>query len=322
MQIAKQAKFNSVLLTPSKRRKFLNKLSRQKFLYLMLAPAVFLVLLFSYLTLGGWVIAFKYYQVGKKMWEAEWSGLYHFRAFLFESTDYVHLIANTLSMNVLMIIVNLSAAVCFAVLLNEVKSRKFAKIVQTFSFFPFFISWVIVYSIMSALFAVSSGAVNETLMEWGLIARGINLLGDPKYSWGLIVVMSLWKSLGYNGVIFIAAIASIPTEQYEAAEIDGANRWQKIVNITLPNLLPTIMVLLILNSGWILNSNFDMYYLFSNATNYEKMEVLDIYIYNYGLKLTNYSFATAVGIMKSFISIALIFGVNALSKKVNGKSIL
>lgn len=288
----------------------------------MLAPAVILVFLFSYITLGGWVIAFKHYRVGLSMWGAEWSGLYHFKAFLFESTDYIHLLQNTLVLNVMMLTINLFAAILFAILLNELKSKKFAKSVQTISFFPFFVSWVIVYSIMSALFAVSSGAVNESLIEWGIIKEGLNILGDPRYSWGLVIAMSLWKSLGYNGVIFIAAIASIPSEQYEAADIDGANRWQKIKYITMPNLMPTLIVLLIMNSGWILNSNFELFYLFSNATNYEKMEVLDIYIYNYGLKLTNYSYATAVGIMKTVISIALLYAVNSFSRKVNGKSIL
>ncbi|MBO7743689.1 sugar ABC transporter permease [Paenibacillus sp. MWE-103] len=321
MAIAETAKINSSPdIAPT--RKFLNKLYRQRYLFMMLAPAVLLVFTFSYLTLGGWVIAFKQYQIGQSMWSADWAGWYHFKSFLLESPDFVRLLENTLSMNVMMLVVNLAAAMIFAILLNEVKSRKFARVVQTLSFFPFFISWVIVYSIMSALMAVSSGAINVSLIKWGLLEQGLNILGDPKFSWWLVVALSLWKSIGYNGVIFIAAIASISSEQYEAADIDGASRFQKIIYITLPNLLPTLIVLLIMNSGWILNSNFDMYYLFSNATNYERMEVLDIYIYNYGIKLTNYSYATAVGIMKSAVSIALLLFVNAMAKRINDKSIM
>lgn len=300
----------------------LRRLVRQKYLLLMLAPAFILVLIFNYLTLFGWIIAFKHYQIGQSMWSAPWSGLYHFKAFLFEGSDYSYLLRNTLVMNVSMLVVNLTAAMAFAILLNEIRIKKFAKAVQTLSFFPFFVSWVIVYSIVNSLFAVSGGAVNEALVEWGILQDGINLLGDPAYSWGLVICLSLWKSIGYNGVIFISAIASIPVDQYEAAEVDGANRWQKIRHVTLPNLMSTFTVLLIMNSGWILNSNFDLYYLFTNATNYTKMEVLDIYIYNYGLKLSNYSYATAVGIMKSFVSIAILLFVNAWTRRVTGRAMM
>jgi putative aldouronate transport system permease protein len=134
--------------------------------------------------------------------------------------------------------------------------------------------------------------------------------------------MNLWKSLGYNGVIFLAAISGISPDEYEAAEIDGANRWQKIRHVTVPNLMPTLTVLLIMNSGWILNSNFDMYFLFTNATNWPRMEVLDMYIYKYGLALGNYPYATAVGIMKTFVSIFILLVVNRLSKNITGRSIL
>jgi len=313
---------SGVPTTDRRKNATLRKIVRHRYLYMMLAPAAILVFLFNYVTLFGWVIAFKDYRVGQNLWSGEWTGFKQFTAFLTQSSDYAYLIRNTLVMNFSMIIVNLAFAVAFAVLINELRSKAFARIVQTVSFFPFFISWVIVYSLAHALFAVSTGAVNETLVSAGWLERGINLLGDEKYAWGLIIFMSLWKTLGYNGVIFIAAISGISPDEYEAADIDGASRWQKIIYVTLPNLMPTFLVLLIMNSGWILNSNFDMYYLFTNATNWGKMEVLDMYIYKYGLQMGNYPYATAVGILKTAVSLLILIGVNQLSKRFSGRTIL
>jgi putative aldouronate transport system permease protein len=314
----------STVITPSfpKRKKLLLKLIRQRYLYLMLIPSFVLVVLFSYIPLVGWIIAFKNYQIGLNVWHAKWTGMEQFEAFLLQSDDYMYLIRNTLVMNISSIIVLLVGAIVFSILINELKLRWFARIVQTCSFFPFFVSWVIVYSLVYSLFGVSSGAINHTLIQMGLINEGIDILGSPQYSWALVIFMSMWKLLGYDSVIFIAAISSISPEQYEAADIDGANRWQKTIHITLPSLMPTFIVLLIMNSGWILNSNFDLFYLFTGPTNWPRMEVLDMYIYKYGLQLTNYPYATAVGMIKSFVSIGILLIVNALSKKVTGKGML
>jgi putative aldouronate transport system permease protein len=299
-----------------------SKIYRHRYLYFMAAPAILLVILFSYIPLFGWIIAFKNYQIGLSMWKAQWTGLEQFKSFVLQGNDYMYLLRNTLVMNVATIIVNLITAVIFAVLLNELRAKKFAKFIQTISFFPFFISWVIVYSIMNALFGVSTGAINQTLVDWGILSHGLDLLGDPRYAWTLIILMSLWKYLGYNGVIFIAAIASISQDQFEAADIDGASRLQKIIYITIPSLTPTFVVLLIMNSGWILNSNFDLFYLFTNGNNWPRMEVLDMYIYKYGLQLTNYPYATAVGIIKSVVSILILLMVNQVAKRTTGRGIL
>lgn len=294
---------------------------QQKLLYLMVLPAFLLTLVFSYIPLAGWIMAFQNYRVEKGVFASEFVGLRQFQRFFLEGNDYAYLIKNTLGMNILSLIIGMLASVLFAILVKEIKSKVFSKTIQSVTFFPFFISMVIVYAIMHALFASSSGAVNETLINLGVIEEGINLLGDKKYSWFIIITSGLWKSLGYNSVIYLAAIAGIPSEQYESAEIDGAGRFGKIIHITIPNLLPTITVLLIMNSGWILSSNLDQYFVFTNPTNWETMEVFDMYIYKYGFKLFNVSYATAVGIMKSMVSLLLLFGVNCLSKKVNDKSI-
>jgi len=299
----------------------ITRIVRQRYLYAMLLPAFLIVFTFSYVPLFGWLIAFVHYQPGVPLFDAEWVGFKHFKAFFTETDDYIYLLRNTLSINIGALIANLGTAFLFALLLNEIRQRFFGKLIQTVTFFPFFISWIIIYSLSSALFATSFGAINETLVQWGWIDEGINVLGDPKYSWAFIILIGVWKFLGYNSVIFISAIASIPSEYYEAAQIDGANRFQRMWHITIPNLIPTLIVLLILNSGWILNSNFEQFYLFTNTTNWEKMEVLDIYIYKYGLQLLNYPYATAVGIMKTVLSLIMIMTVNSIAKKSTGKGI-
>ncbi|WP_146762388.1 ABC transporter permease subunit [Paenibacillus contaminans] len=297
------------------------KILRQRYLLLMLLPALLLVFVFSYVPLAGWMIAFKKYQVGLSVWDAKWSGFAQFKNFFMQSSDYVYLLRNTLAMNMMVIVANLSFGLLFALLLNEIRSRAFVKVIQTVSFFPFFISWVIVYSLTHALFAPTTGIVNDLLVGWGILDEGLNILGDKKYAWALIVGLEAWKSVGYISIIFIAAISAIPTDQYEAASIDGASRYAKIWHITIPNLLPTLVVLLILNSGWILNSNFEQYFMFTNPTNWEKMEVFDMYIYKFGLKQLNFPYSTAVGIVKSVVSIFIILAVNAFSRRVTGKGI-
>ncbi|WP_409340532.1 ABC transporter permease [Paenibacillus sp. MBLB4367] len=301
---------------------WINKAFRQKYLFLMMAPAVLLTVLFHYIPLFGWLIAFKNYQVGISLWKAPWTGLQQFKMFFMESTDFIYLIRNTLVMNVSVIILNLTVALVFAILLNEIRQKWFKKIIQTVSFFPFFVSWVIVYAIIHALLGVSTGAINVSLVKNGILEQGINVLGDKAFSWILIIFVEGWKYLGYNGVIYMAAITSISSEQYEAADMDGAGRFRKIWHITVPNLMPTLVILLILNIGWVLNSDFDLFYLFTNPTNWETMEVLDMYIYKFGLKLGNFPYATAVGIIKTIVSLLLVIGANWLSKKITGKSLL
>ncbi len=295
---------------------------KQRYLYAMMMPAFICILVFNYLPLAGWLMAFKNYQTGLSLWKAEWIGLEQFRTFFVESSDFIYVIKNTLVMNVGSLVVNMFIAVTFAILLKELRVPLFSKTIQTVSFFPFFISFVTVYSVFYVLFAVNSGAINESLMNLGILKEPINVLGDEKYSWLIIILMNAWKSTGYNTIIFLSTIASIPAEEYEVANIEGAGRFQTIFYVTLPNMMPTIVVLLIMNSGWLFSSNLEQFFLFTNPTNWSTMEVFDMYIYKFGLKQLNYSYATAVGIIKSLVSIALLMGVNAVAKRVNGKSIL
>jgi putative aldouronate transport system permease protein len=304
------------------RKSFGIRFRRQYQLYLMLLPAVVLAAVFSYGPLSGWVMAFTDYQLGKNMFTAKWTGFTQFQSFFGGANDALFTVRNTLVINLLSLFVGLFAACAFSVLLNEVHSKGVKKIVQTSSFFPYFVSWVIVYMIFNSFFAVKSGVINELLVSMGIIKHGINFLGDANYSWVIILLVNTWKVLGYNSVIFLSALAGIDQEQYEAAYIDGASRFQKIHHITVPSLAPTLVVLLIMNSGWIFASNFEQMYLFTNGSNWQTMEVLDLYVYDYGLKYLNFSYATAVGIIETMASIIMFMIVNYTAKKINGRSIM
>jgi len=268
-----------------------------------------------------WVIAFTDYKIGKNIFSGEWVGLRFFREFFRDSADAFNVFKITLSFNITSLILGTFSAMAFAILINEIKNRKTRRFVQSASILPFFVSWVITYSLCRAFFATGSGLLNTFLMNAGIIDRGINILGDPKYTFGLLIGTSLWKGLGYSAVIYLATIAGIDQEQYEAANIDGAGRWARIRYITIPSLIGTMAVLLVLTSGSLLSSNFDMFYIFSNPTNQIATEVFDMYVYRFGLKLGRYSYATAVGMFKTVTSLTMILICNSIYRKITDRTI-
>lgn len=305
-----------------KRKTILTKIAEQHRLYIMMIPMLTAVILFCYIPLGGWAMAFTDYQLGGSMFGGEFIGFKQFAYFFTQAVDSSYVIRNTLVINLSSLAINLITACAFAILLNEVRTSSLRRIVQSFSFFPFFVSWVITYSIFNSFLSMQTGVINVLLQDLGLINKGINFLSDAKYSWGVILFVNFWKSIGYNSVIFLAAISGIDQEQYEAASIDGASHMQKIRHITLPGLMPTLVMLLIMNSGWIFSSNFEEFNLFSNSVNWQTMEVLDVYVYRYGLKLLDYSYATAVGVIKTIASLIMFFLVNLVAKRINGRSLV
>ena len=304
------------------KKKLLLKLNRQKWLLLMLLPAFICIIFFNYLPLSGWYIAFSEYKLGGGIFDGEFVGLKYFLKIIEESSDLGYLIRNTLVMNGVSIFQNIFVALVLAILLKEIRWKKGGKIVQTVTFFPYFVSWVISYAIVWSLLAVNSGAINQVLKANGIIQKGLNVLGDPKHSWTLVILLNLWKNTGYNTVIFLSAISGISTEQYEAAALDGANRFQKIRYITLPNLLPTAAVLLIMNAGWVLNSSLEMMFIYNNATNWSRMETLDMYIYKFGLSMLDFPYATAMTIIKTLVSILLLLFVNWVTKRLTKTSVI
>lgn len=293
---------------------------RQRQLYWMILPAMVAVGVFTYAPLFGWWMAFSDYKLGKPIFDAQWVGLKYFIEFFTDSAGAGRVIVNTVVMNLSSLLLCLIIALIFAVFLKEVRWPKFRRFVQSASFFPYFMSWVIIHAVIYALFS-NDGAVNASLQSVGLINKPLNILGNANTSWGLIITVNVWNILGYNSVMFIAAIAGIPEEQYEAARIDGASRYREMWHVTLPNLIPTLIVLLILGSGSIFNSYLDQFFIFTNTLNISTMEVFDYYVYRFGLKQGNFSYATAVGIVKTLVSLVLLIGVNWLSRKTTDQAL-
>jgi len=294
-------------------------------LFYLSIPFLILVFVFNYLPLYGWVYAFFNYRVGLNVFNTPFVGLSNFVApfrnpILLENLGRV--IRNTLAVSFL----NLSTSflpVLFAILLSEIRSRSYKKIVQTFSTMPNFISWVIVYALAYSMFAVDDGFINGLLMRLGLITEGIHFMRSTGPSvWFMMLGYQIWKSLGWSAIIYLATITSISQELYEAARVDGANRFQLAVHVTLPGVLPTYFVLLVLSIASIINSGMDQYYVFSNPINREFIEVLDLYVYNTGMVSNNIPYATAVGMMKTVVSTVLLFTANSLSRLVRGESVV
>ena len=302
-------------------RNLLKRVSRYRLVYLMLLPGLLLTAVLNYAPMGGLYMAFSNYRIGRPIFSSEFVGLAFFRYVIRDSTIMLSVLRNTLVMNILCIFTGLVVALFFAIMLNEVGSRKVRKTIQTVSFMPFFLSWVIVYNILQVFFSGGTGIVNVFLMERGIIDEGIMFLSDPRYSWGLITFSNLWKVLGYNSVIFLASLAGIDTGLYEAANIDGADRLHRIKYITLPSLIPTLQIILILNFGWIFSPNFDQFYIFTNAMNRQTMEVFDMFIFRFGMRQLNFSYATAVGILRSVAGFIMLIMVNQISKKLEGSSV-
>ena len=208
-----------------------------------------------------------------------------------------------------------------AILLTELPFNRYKKTLQTVGTLPNFVSWIIVYSLSFAIFS-TDGIFNKLMMQLGLSDKPNTLLSSKSTIWGFMVALNLWKSLGWNSIIYLAAIAGIDQSLYEAATVDGANRFRRIWHITIPGMMGTFVVLLLLQVGNILSGGFEQYLAFSNTMTASKLEVLDIYTYRIGIQTQDYSFATAVGMLKSIISVTLLFGVNKLSKVVRGESII
>ena len=210
----------------------------------------------------------------------------------------------------------------FAIFLLEIRSGAFRKIVQTLTTLPNFISWILVYAVAWSIFSVGDGFLNRLLIKLHLIGTEINFLASSNHVWLTMLGYSIWKGLGWGAIIFLAAIASIDHEQYEAATVDGAGRFQKMRHVTVPGILPTFFVLLLLSIANFINSGMEQYFIFQNPLNKDKIEVLDLYVYNQGMVGQSTSYATVVSMLKSLVSVALLFAANAMSKLIRKESII
>lgn len=297
-------------------QKALNKKRMRWDLFFLILPLMALVIAFCYVPLAGWYFAFIEYRVGTPILQCEFVGFDNFVR-LFGTTAFTRAFKNTLIYSTAKYVMLVCPAV-FAILFNEIRNVRFRKVVQTMSTLPYFISWVIVYSLAYALFS-SEGPVNRLLAVFG---TSQNLLINRDVVYLFQSLLYLWKMLGWNSIIYVAAIAGIDPQLYEAAAIDGAGHFRRAWHVTVPGILPTFVVLMLLGVADFVNNGMDQYYVFQNAMIYNNIETLELYTYKQGLKLMDYSYATAIGIFKSVICITLLFATNALAKRVRGESII
>jgi putative aldouronate transport system permease protein len=297
--------------------------SRGLRLFFMMLPFMVLVFLLSYLPLSGWIYSLYYYKPGMPIGPHNFVGLDNFRMILqdrYAVEDILRVLRNTFAMSFIGLLTS-PLPMIFAIFLNEIGRVSYRKIVQTVTTIPNFISWVLVYAVAYAMFSVDDGFVNRMLVQLGLADRGIAFLASRDHVWLSMWAWGTWKGLGWSAIMYSAALMSIDQELYEAARVDGAGRFGCIWYITIPGLLPTYFVLLILSIANFINNGMEQYFVFQNPMNKDWIEVLDLYVYNQGFVGINYSYSIAVGILKSLVSLVLLFLANGASKMFRKESI-
>lgn len=296
----------------------------QKDLQLMVLPWIVFIIIFSYLPMYGLIMAFQNYQLGDLPGISKFVGLEHFQM-LFSSQEFPLIMRNTFAISFLKLIFAFPAPIIFAILLNEVSGMYFKRTIQTISYLPHFVSWVVVAGLTFDFLSPDGGALNAMLQSAGMIKETITFMGEPKYFWTITVVTDIWKEIGWNAIIYIAAIAAIDPELYQAADIDGAGRLRKIWHITLSGIKPTIIILLILSISNLLNAGFEQILLLTNnltnTTVQDVADIVDTYVYRTGIMQMRYSYATAAGLFKSVISIVLLTMANYTARKLGEDSL-
>ncbi len=287
-------------------------------LYAMMVLPLLYFVIFKYVPMFGNILAFRRYRPGMGPFGTEWVGLRYFKLF-FKDAAFWNAFKNTIVLSLLNLVINFPIPIIFALLLNEVRNRYFKKFVQTVSYMPRFISTVVVIAIVSELLSPSTGILNVVRGKMGLDA--IYYMNDPKYFRTIYVLLDTWQYTGWTAIIYLASITSISADMYEAATIDGATRIQQIFYVTIPSILPTIMVMLILNIGRLLSLGFEKILLLYTPTNSQVSDILDTLVYRTGLANQNYSYATAIGLFTGIVGVVLVTSSNNLSRKLTGQSI-
>ncbi len=291
---------------------------------LMIVPSLAFIIIFSYIPMWYVLIAFKEYNLFAGFKASPWVGFDHFTMF-FDSPEFWNIMRNTLCISLLKLAFAFPAPIILALMLNEVRNMAFKRIVQTVTYIPHFISWVVVSGLVFSMLAVDNGPVNDIMQKFHLIKEPINWLSIPEYFWGILVATGVWKEIGFGSIVYMAAIAGIDPSLYEAAAIDGASRWKQIWKVTLPSISPVIIIFLILGVGNILNAGFEDIILmtknFSNGIVMPYAEVIDTYTYQMGIFNQRYSYATAAGLFKSVLSIILLFIANGIARRLGKASL-
>lgn len=300
-----------------KRQSIFKTIKKDPWLYILLIPGILHFIVFKYAPMWGILIAFQDYNPYLGFWKSPWVGCKHFIDF-FTNPDFKRLFVNTLSISFYSIIFSFPAPIILALMLNEIRKQWYKRTIQTLIYVPHFLSWVIVASLTFTLFN-STGVVNRVFLSMG--RDGIPFLTNIESFRPMIIGQTIWKETGWGTIIFLAAMAGVDMEQYEAAIVDGASRFKQLWHITLPSIRSTIVVLLILRMGSVLDNGFDQIFLMSNSLNRSVSEVFDTYVYIMGITRGAFSYSTAVGLFKSLIGIILIFSANKLAKRVGDSGI-
>ena len=291
------------------------EVSKYKQLYTLMIPGMLLILIFAYIPMMGIVIAFKDYTFVGGIFGSEWVGLKHFRK-IFSDPYFYTVLRNTLVISLYKLFFNFVTPVAFAILLNEIKNRRYKKIVQTASYLPYFISWIVLSGIISSVFSLD-GAVNAVVQFFGGTPK--SFMTDKSIFRGIIIGTEMWKSFGWNAIVYLAAISGIDPTLYEAATVDGASRFKRIFHITIPAIMPVICIMLILNSASILNAGFDQVFNLYNDSVMEIADIIDTYVYRKGIEELQYSYSTSIGLFKSVICMLLMLISNTAVRKMGGE---
>jgi putative aldouronate transport system permease protein len=306
---------DAVSLAKPRKRTVFQKMWQQKFLFLMSVPFIIWCIIFCYMPIigpTGWIMSFQEYSPGAD--SQPWVGLKQFKE-LFQDPTFYDSLKNTLALSALSIVVGTIAAILFALFLNEIRGMAFKRTVQTISYLPHFVSWVIAASIITKILSTDGGAVNDMLVALHIIKAPILFLAKPNYFWGICTGTNIWKEVGWDAIIYLAAIAGIDPTLYEAASVDGAGRFKKMWHVTLSSIRPTIIILLVIKIGGLVNYGFEQPLLLSNNLTSAKANVLTLYALDYGINMSKFSYGTAIGIFQSVVSIILVFSANRAAKK-------
>ncbi|MFC7056046.1 ABC transporter permease [Enterococcus alcedinis] len=285
----------------------------------MVWPGVIFMIVFNFIPLYGIIIAFKDYSVLDTIANAEWVGLQYFREFFSDSMFWT-VIKNTLGISFLKLLFGFPAAILLAILINEIVNVRLKKIVQTVSYLPHFLSWVILGGMFISWLS-ETGLINNLLLDSNLIKEPIRFLTDPSKYWAIAVISDIWKEVGWNTILYIAAMTGINPALYEAAKIDGASKWKQIIHVTIPSIRHIIALTFVLSVGGLLGSNLDQTLVLQNPINYQTSEVINSFVYKMGIQQGDFSYATAIGLFVSVISLILVVGSHLLTKKISDTSV-
>lgn len=293
-------------------------------LQIMVIPAILLIFIFSYIPMWGVLTAFQDYSPAKGFLGSNWVGFKHFRMF-FNAPEFWLIMRNTVVISLLKLLVTFPAPIVLALMLNEIKNGAFKRVVQTISYLPHFISWVIVSGFVISMLSVDNGSLNMVLQNFDLIKEPVNWLSIPEYFWTILIASGVWKDIGFGAIVYLAAIAGVDPHLYEAASIDGAGRLRKLFSITIPSIAPVIIIFLILQVSQILNAGFEEILLLTNqGTNVvlrPVSEIIDTYVYRVGIENYRYSYATAAGLFKGVISVGLLVIANWVARRLGRTSL-